>query len=144
LALKNLKVCAQAKVLELKDSQPENRHATGKRPKTLFDHLYEFWGYAKPARTLPTLNIQLGNTYSKGVGQSSFGITLKSFASMRSGLATTRSAFCALLFPVKRALANTTAKYGKKIAPAKQTHINQPFTYTPTMMQMNRIVIAIE
>jgi hypothetical protein len=45
--------------------------------------------------------------------------------------------------PLPTPLAITTAKYGRKIAPAKQTHINQPWTTMASTIQTTRTVIAI-
>jgi len=42
------------------------------------------------------------------------------------------------------ALANTTAKYGRKIAPAKQSHISQPSTKIAATIQTTLMVIAIK
>jgi hypothetical protein len=41
------------------------------------------------------------------------------------------------------AFAMTTAKYGRKIAPAKQSHMSQPSTKMAATMQTTRMVIAI-
>jgi hypothetical protein len=41
------------------------------------------------------------------------------------------------------AFAITTAKYGKKMAPAKQSHISQPSTKIADTMQTTRIVMAM-
>jgi hypothetical protein len=41
------------------------------------------------------------------------------------------------------ALAIITAKYGRKIAPANASHINQPSTKMAATMQITRIVMAI-
>lgn len=83
-----------------------------------------------------TFSLDHRDYFSSGLTtrNSAASITLRSWITGRGASASER---------IWTSFARITAKYGSKMAPAKQIHINQPWTNIPRTRQTTRIVMAI-